>query len=432
MKIKETKNISITKNRKINVMIILKGIGTSSYIGVGAVKKVETHEDLMGIRDGEIVVVSRASRDMLSHLKKAGGVVTDYGGITSHVAIVLREMAVPCIVGTGKGTDVLENGMVVTLDGKTGNIYRGFMEREEEREIFEIYNPSTSIKVNLNVPEIAEKVAPFADGVGSIRIENMVVRTGKHPLMLLNEEKLTDVIVEGLKKIVDAFYPKPVWFRTFDIPTDELKRLEGGDVEPDERNPLLGIRGIHKDLKNMDILKAEFMAIKKLLDEGYTNLGVKIPFLRDISEYTLSKQVMREVGLRPHKDLDFGASIETPSAVFTFDELVREGLDFVTLGMSDLTMCAVAADRRGVKVAKHFNLMHPGVLKMVELVIKKCNEYGIESCICGHAASDEKIVRKLVEFGIDSISTNPDQILKIRRVVYNAENGRIMKGFGGI
>lgn len=432
MKIKETKNISITKNRKINVMIILKGVGTSSYIGVGAVKKVETHEDLMDVHGGEIVVVSRASRDMLSHLKKAGGVVTDYGGITSHVAIVLREMAVPCIVGTGRGTDVLEDGMLITVDGKTGNIYRGFMEREKEKEFFEIYNPSTSIKVNLNVPEIAEKVAPFADGVGSIRIENMVLRTGKHPLTLLNDGRLTDVIVEGLKKIADAFYPKPVWFRTFDIPTDELKRLEGGDVEPDERNPLLGIRGIHKDLKNIEILKAEFQAIKKLLDEGYNNLGVKIPFLRDVSEYTRSKQVMQEVGLCPHKDLDFGASIETPSAVFTFDELVREGLDFVTLGMSDLTMCALAVDRRGVKVAKHFNLMHPGVLKMVELVIRKCNEKGIESCICGHAASDEKIVRKLIEFGISSISTNPDQILKIRRTVYNAENGRIMRGFGGI
>jgi pyruvate, water dikinase len=411
-------------------MIILKGIGTSPYIGVGEVKKVECYEDLMDLTGGEIVVVSRASRDMLSHLKKAGAVVTDYGGITSHVAIVLREMQVPCVVGTGIGTEVLKEGMLVTVEGRTGNIYLGFMEREEEKEFFEVYNPSTRIKVNLNIPEIAKKVAPFADGVGSIRIENMIVRTGKHPLTLLNEGKLTEVIVKGLKTIVDAFYPKPVWFRTFDIPTDELKRLKGGNIEPYESNPLLGIRGIHKDLRNEDILKAEFLAIKILLDEGYYNLGVKIPFVRDISEYIMSKNIMKDVGLHPHRDLDLGASIETPSAVCSFDEFVKEGLDFITLGMSDLTMCALAVDRRGVKVAKHFNLMHPAVLNMVEHVIRKCNENGIESCICGHAASDHRIVRKLVKFGISSISTNPDQILRIRKTVYNVENGIIMNGFG--
>ena len=172
------------------------------------------------------------------------------------------------------------------------------------------------------------------------------------------------------------------------------------------------------------------MAIKNLLDEGYYNIGVKIPFVRDISEYILSKRVMKEVGLRPHKDLDVGVSIETPSAVCTFDEFLNENIDFITLGMSDLTMCALAVDRRGVKVAKHFNLMHPAVLNMVEHVIRKCNENGIESCICGHAASDHRIVRKLVEFGISSISTNPDQILKIRKTVYNVENGIIMNGFG--
>lgn len=411
-------------------MIILKGIGTSSYIGVGKVKKVENLDNLLDLKGGEIVVISRASRDMLFHLQKAGGVITDYGGITSHVAIVLREMKVPCVVGTEKGTEILEDDMVVTVDGKTGNIYLGFIELEEENEFVEIYNPSTSIKVNLNVPEIAEKLAPFADGVGSIRIENIITRTGKHPHILLKEGILTDVIVDGVKKIVDPFYPKPVWFRTFDIPTDELKHLKGGEIEADEPNPLLGLRAIHKDLKNVNILKAEFEAIKVLLEEGYDNVGIKIPFLRDISEYTRSKKIMREVGLRPHKDVDFGASIETPSTVFTFDKFIEAGLDFVTIGMSDLAMCTLAMDRRGVKVAKNFNLMHPAVMGMVKMVIEKCNQEGIESCICGYAASDPKIVKKLVEMGISSISTNPDQILKMRRMVYNTENAIIMKGFG--
>ncbi|HOI39555.1 MAG TPA: PEP-utilizing enzyme [Methanobacterium sp.] len=410
-------------------MIIVRGIGTGSYVGVGHVKKIKNDEDLLNLKGGEIVVVSTASRDMVSYLHRAGGVVTDYGGLTSHVAIVLREMKVPCVVGTGNGTEKLKEGTIVTVDGKTGNIYQGFMEREDKHVSSGVYYPATRIKVNLNVPEIAWKVAPLADGVGSIRIENSIIRTGKHPKTLLEEGKLSRVITESVKIIADAFHPKPVWFRTFDIPTDELKRLDGGNIEPDEGNPLLGLRGIHKDLHNPEVLKAEFEAVSQLLDDGYDNLGVKIPLVRDISEYIEAKNIMRQVGIRPHRDLPVGASIETPSVVFTLDDFIAEGVDFVTLGMSDMAMSSLAVDRRGVKVAKLFNLTHPAVLMMMEGVIKKCNQQGVESCICGHAGSDPAIVRWLVGKGISSISTNPDQILKIRKVVDIAEKTIIQKAF---
>ena len=410
-------------------MKLLKGIGTSSYVGVGKVRKIETDRDISQIKDGEIVVVSKASRDMLQHLQKAGGVITDYGGITSHVAIVLREMRVPCIVGTTNATEVLENEMIVTVDGKTGNVYGGFMETGGEEELFDIYNPATKIKVNLNVPEIAKSAALYSDGVGSIRIENMVVRTLKHPYKLSEDGELVDVIAGGVRKIADAFYPKPVWFRTFDIPTDELKRLRGGEEEPYEKNPLLGLRGIQKDLNRSYILMDEFQAIKYLLDEGYDNIGLKIPFVRDISEYVLSKEILKDVKLRPHKDIDVGVSVETPSVVFTFDEFLKEGIDFMSLGMSDMAMCALAVDRRGVKVAKIFDIMHPAVLKMVKMVISKCNNQGIESSVSGHAGGDPEIVEKLIEFGISSISTNPDQVLKIRKTVYKVENEIIKREF---
>ncbi len=408
-------------------MILIKGIGTNPYIGVGKIVKIETLEDLRGLKGGEIVVVSKASRDMLSHLQKAGGVITDFGGITSHVAIVLREFGVPCVVGTGKATLVLNEGEIVTVDGKTGNIYQGFIELEEEQEFLEIYNPSTRIKVNLNVPEIAGRVAPFADGVGSLRIENIIIRTGKHPQLLLDEGKLADVLTDGVRVIVDAFYPKSVFFRTFDIPTDELKHLEGGNIEPDEKNPLLGSRGIQKDLKNPPILEAQFEAVRTLLDEGYKNLALKIPYVRDISEYTASKRILKKCGIEPHKDLRVGISVETPSVVLTFDQFLQEGLDFITLGMSDLTMCSLAVDRRGVKVAQHFQLTHPAVMAMVKMVIQMCNQADIESCITGYAASDPRIVRNLVHWGISSISTNPDQILKMREIVDNAENEVILR-----
>ncbi len=409
-------------------MIILKGIGTSPYIGVGKVKKLKDTSDLKDLK-GKIVVVSRASRDMLSHLQYAAGVVTDYGGITSHVAIVLREMKVPCIVGTEIATYVLEDEMLVTVDGKIGNIYEGFIEIEDNTDLFEVYNPSTPVMVNLNVPELAEKVVSYADGVGSIRIENMVIHRGKHPQKLLEEGRLTDIITEEVRKIVEPFHPKPVWFRTFDIPTDELKRLNGGNIEPEEDNPLLGFRGISKDINNIEILKSEFKAVRNLLDEGYDNLAVKIPFVRDVSEYVSAKKIMKEVGIIPHRDLEVGASIETPSAVLTLPEFIEAGIDFASIGMSDLTMCALAVDRRGVRVAKHFNLMHPAVFKLVKMIIDQCNERGIESCICGHAASDPKIVERLINYGISAISTNPDQVLKMRKFVCRTEKEIVLRKF---
>ncbi len=410
-------------------MILIRGIGTNPYIGVGKVKKIETVEDLLKLDGGEIVVVSKASRDMISHLQKAGGVITDYGGITSHVAIVLREFGIPCVVGTDNATLVLEEDEIVTIDGKTGNIYQGFMELEKEKEFLEIFNPATRMKVNLNVPEIARRVAPYADGVGSLRIENMIIRTGKHPQVLLDEGKLTEVLTDGVREIVDAFYPKSVFFRTFDIPTDELKHLQGGEIEPFEHNPLLGSRGITKDLNNLPILEAQFNAVKNLLDEGYSNLALKIPYVRDISQYVASKKILKKCGVRPHRDLKVGVSVETPSVVFTFDEFLKEGLDFITIGMSDLTMCSLAVDRRGVKVSQHFQITHPAVTAMVKMVIDQCNQADIESCITGYAASDPKIVRNLVHWGISSISTNPDQILNMRKLVNVAENELLLRNF---
>lgn len=410
-------------------MILIKGIGTNPHVAVGKVKKIVTIQDLLKLDGGEIVVVSRASRDMLSYLQKAGGVITDYGGITSHVAIVLREFGVPCVVGTGKATLVLDDDEIVTMDSKTGNIYQGFMELEEEEDMVEVHNPSTRIKVNLNVPEIAGRVAPFADGVGSLRIENIIIRTGKHPQVLLDEGDLTRVLTDGVRVIADAFYPKPVFLRTFDIPTDELRHLEGGNLEPFENNPLLGSRGIIKDLNNPPILEAQFEAVKNLLDEGYHNLELKIPYVRDISEYTKSLKILKKCGVTPHRDLKVGISVETPSVVLTFDEFLRCGLDFVTIGMSDLTMCSLAVDRRGVKVSKHFQVTHPAVMTMVQMVIDQCNRAGIESCITGYAASDPLIVRQLVHRGISSVSTNPDQILKMRKFVASVEKEMLLKSF---
>lgn len=412
-------------------MELIRGIGASPYIRSGRVKKIESFKDMESVEGGEIIVTARVSRDMLPKLKRVGAVVTDYGGLTSHVAITLRELKIPCVVGTEKATEILEDDMVVTVDGKTGNIYEGVMEWEEIIEELPLEETSTTLMTNLNIPSIADRIADYADGIGSVRIEHMVIETGKHPYRLLEEGMLTDVLKKGLEFVLESFYPKPVWFRTFDIPTDELRNLQGGDVEPEEPNPLLGFRGIYKDLRDLEVLKAEFMAIKELIDDGYSNLGLKFPFVRDENEYLSAKRILKECGLRPHHDLEVGLSVETPSAALQIREFIGYGLDFVSIGMSDLAMCTLAVDRRGVKVAKLFDLTHPALLGLVDNVIRECSRAGIKTCVAGYAATDYNIVEKLIRMGVDGISTNPDQLLKMRVFITRIEKSILLETLRG-
>jgi len=408
-------------------MELIKGIGASPYIRSGRVKKIESFKDMMSIEGGEIIVTDRVSRDMLPQLKRVGAVVTDYGGLTSHVAITLRELKIPCVVGTEKATEILEEDMVVTVDGKTGNIYEGVMEWEEIIEELPLEETATMLMTNLNLPSIADRIAPYADGIGSVRIEHMVIETGKHPYRLLEEGRLTDVLKKGLEFIVESFYPKPVWFRTFDIPTDELRNLQGGSVEPNEPNPLLGFRGIYKDLRDLEVLKAEFKAIREIIDDGYSNIGLKFPFVRDESEYVAAKKILEDCDLKAHRDLEVGLSVETPSAALQIEEFIDYGVDFVSIGMSDLTMCSLAVDRRGVKVAKLFDLTHPAPIGLVNNVIRICSNNGVKTCVAGYAATDYRIVEKLIKMGVDGISTNPDQLLKMRVFIARIEKSIIIE-----
>ncbi|MDI6841678.1 MAG: PEP-utilizing enzyme [Methanothermobacter wolfeii] len=407
-------------------MHILRGVGASAKRHSGRVRIIRNLQDASSLEWGEVAVLKKIARDMLPEIKRAGAVVADYGGLTSHAAITLRELGIPCVLGTEVATEVLREGMIVTVDGKTGNIYRGVMDWVPADESVSLHETATRVMVNLNFPWLAEKVSEFADGVGSVRIENMVIETGKHPYLLLREKRLTSVLESGLEEILDAFHPKPVVFRTFDIPRDELRNLEG-DFEVSERNPFLGMRAITRDLRDVEVLRAEFEAVRNLLDAGYSNLELKFPFLRDLDEYRMAVSVLEEVGVEAHRDLRVGASVETPSIALQVDELLAEGVDFVSLGMSDLTMCSLVADRRSTRVAGIFDLSHPAVLKLVRGVVDACHGAGVEVYAAGYAATSYMLVGRLIEMGVDGISTSPDKILKMKSFAARVERSLILR-----
>ncbi|WP_456434908.1 phosphoenolpyruvate synthase [Methanopyrus sp.] len=420
--------------------ILVRGLGASPGIGTGEVKIVMDVDDIDKMEEGDVLVTKMTTPDMVPAMRKASAIVTDEGGITCHAAIVSRELGIPCVVGTGNATEVLEEGQVVTVDGERGVVYEGDVrkvlraeEEEEEREEKEIVveRPAaepvtaTEIKVNVSMPEAAERAAKTgADGVGLLRIEHMILGVGVHPRKLIEEgerEKLVQVLMDGIRKVADAFYPKPVWVRTLDAPTDEFRELEGGEREPEEANPMLGWRGIRRDLEERETLECQFEAIRRLHHEGYDNIGVMIPLVQHPEELRRAKRIAKEAGLKPHRKVEFGMMVETPAAAVLIDEFIEVGLDFVSLGTNDLTQYALAVDRNNDKVAYLYDEKHPAVLRLIKHVINECKEAGVKTSICGQAGSDPKMAEILVKAGINSISANIDAVPQIRRIVARVE-----------
>jgi len=411
-----------------NREILVKGLGAAPGIGTGRAKVIMSLKELDKVKEGNILVTSMTNPDMVPAMRRASAIVTDEGGMTCHAAIVSRELGIPCVVGTGDASKKLGDNIEITVDGHRGMVYKGIAEKEEREEAPQVAQPkvitATEVKANISIPEVAPRVAPLADGVGLLRVEHMILGIGQHPIKFIKdgeEEKLVGKIASGVRKVASAFYPKPVWYRSLDAPTDEFRSLRGGEDEPQEHNPMMGWRGIRRGISQPELLKAEFKAIKRLVEEGFRNIGVMIPLVQHPDELRRAKEIALEAGLRPHKDVKFGIMIEIPAAALIVEEFIKEGIDFVSFGTNDLTQYTLAVDRNNERVASLYSEKHPAVLKLIEGVIKTCRKKGIESSICGQAGSDPEVAKLLVEYGISSISANPDAVQTIREMVGSTE-----------
>ena len=416
--------------------VLVRGLGASPGMASGTVKIILDIDELDKIKDGDIMVTTMTTPDMVPAMRRASGIVTDEGGVTCHASIISRELGIPCVVGTGDATTVLEENSGVTLDGKKGLVFEGISQTKEEATVVAGTVEAapiitvTEVKANVSMPEAAEKAAATgADGVGLLRTEHLMLTSGVHPGKFIadgREDELIDTIADNVQIVADAFYPKPVWYRTLDAPTDEFITLEGGENEPREHNPMLGWRGIRRELDQPEILKCEFKAIKKLHEKGYTNIGIMIPLSQSPEELKQAKALCSEVGFEPHKDVDFGMMVEIPAAAIMIDEYIKVGIDFVSLGTNDLTQYTLAVDRNNEFVAKHYTEEHPAVRKLIERTIRKCAEAGVKCSICGQAGSVPHIVEKLVGYGISSVSSNTDAIADVRKTVARAEQKIIL------
>ncbi|WP_440769843.1 phosphoenolpyruvate synthase [Natronorubrum sp. DTA28] len=413
--------------------VIVDGLGSSPGTVSGAAQIVLKLDDLDKVKEGDIIVTEMTMPDMVPAMKRASGIITDEGGMTSHAAIVSRELGVPAIVGTTNATTVLEDGQLVTLDGDKGAVLEGQkVEPDEETEPVEEVRPqspvkpmtATEVKVNVSIPEAAERAAATgADGVGLLRTEHMILSLNQTPAKYIEEngeDAYITELVEGIRGVADEFYPRPVRVRTLDAPTDEFRQLEGGENEPKEHNPMLGYRGIRRSLDRPDVFAHELEAFRRLFEMGYDNVEIMFPLVNDAEDIYQAKQQMEEAGI-DHKKRKWGAMIETPASALSIEGMAEAGIDFASFGTNDLTQYTLAVDRNNEHVADRFDELHPSILKLIGTVIETCREHDVETSICGQAGSKPEMVQFLVDEGVSSISANIDAVRDVQHEVKRTE-----------
>ncbi|MFA5174344.1 MAG: phosphoenolpyruvate synthase [Candidatus Pacearchaeota archaeon] len=423
-----TLKTNVKKTGELSGNILLNGLGASPGIGVGIVKIIKGMEDLSKIKKGDVLVTEMTDPDMVVSMQKSTAIVTDEGGMTSHAAIVSREMGIPAIVGTGNATSVLKDGMKVTVDGTHGKVYEGQVAETSVIEIEPIVEThKIKLKLIVDLPEFAERAAKSGiDSVGLLRLEGIIASSNKHPLLYEKENTLedyTELLRNGIEKISRPF--KSVWIRSSDVRTDEFSGLKGSPER--EINPMLGLHGIRFSLKHPKIFEAELNAIKKVAEEHPNkNFGVMFPQVISIEEVLESKKIFNAIA---SENMDFGVMVETPAAVQVIEDLAKE-VSFISFGTNDLTQFTLAVDRGDDNVQHLYNEMHPAVIAQIEKVIKACRGK-VQTSICGQAGSNPEMVEKLFRFGIDSISVNADAAKSISELIKSMEDKGIKHGAEG-
>ncbi len=430
----ENNEISIVQTRPITTMenriseggqkeikgdVVLNGLAASPGVASGKIKIVDNLEDLSKISKGDVLVTKMTNPDMVVTMQKSSAIVTDEGGLTAHAAIVSREMGIPCIVGTGNATTKLKENEVITVDGNTGNIFKGKTAETKKKQVESVKTDTkTKIKVIVDLPSFAERAAKSGiKKVGLTRIEGIIAESEKHPQYFLKKDKTKDyenIIYKGVNDIAEHF--EELWVRTSDVRSDEFKNLEGAP-KTNEANPMLGFHGIRYSLNNPKIFEAELNALKRISNNGKT-IGILLPQVISVKEVQETKKRLKEIGF---EDAKLGIMIETPASVQIIKDLVQEGIDFISFGTNDLTQYILAVDRGNERVQNLYNEMHPAILYQLGFVIRVCKRAGVETSICGQAGSKKEMVKFLVEKGIDSISVNADVAQEISEYVKKIE-----------
>jgi pyruvate,water dikinase len=422
---------------------LIRGLGASPGRGSGEVRVLTSPTQDNGFESGDVLVAEMTTPDWVPLMKKASAIVTDGGGVTCHAAIVSREMGLPCVVGTRNATKVLKDKLLVTVDGTHGIVYEGKLKEKnksaEEVAMAVMPRPAplvtaTKLYVNLAMPYEAERIAKEdVDGVGLLRAEFMVIDAcdGVHPRQLMEDGKshqFIDSMVRNLRIFTRAFYPRPVIYRAIDFRTNEFRNLRGGDkFEPVEQNPMIGFRGCYRYVINPDLFELELKVLAKVREQD-KNLHLMIPFVRTLWEFKKCKQLIDKSELADDREMELWVMAEVPSVVYWLEDYVKAGISGVSIGSNDLTQLVLGVDRDSEVCAPLYDERDKAVLDAIRQIIGTCRRMGITCSICGQAPSNyPDFAEKLVDWGITSVSVNPDVINITRHNVAAAEQRMVLK-----
>lgn len=438
--------------------VLIKGKSVGEKIAAGKAYIISDASQLNRFKKGGILVSDTTTPDWEPIMKTASAIITNRGGRTCHAAIVSRELGIPAVVGTREATEKIRDKQEVTVncaEGDEGKVYDKILPFHVERILLKnIKRPKTEIMMNLGNPEMAFSLSMIPnDGIGLARMEFIISSWIKiHPMALIHPEKITDLsikeeiedltfgykdkkmyfvdkLAEGVGTIAAAFYPKPVIVRMSDFKSNEYASLIGGKYfEPQESNPMIGFRGASRyyDEKYREGFALECQAMKKVRGEmGLVNMKLMIPFCRRIEEGKRVIQEMEKNGLKRGKNgLEIYVMCEIPNNIILIDEFSKI-FDGFSIGSNDLTQLVLGVDRDSALVARDFDERDPGVMQMVAMAIRGAKRNSRHIGICGQAPSDyPEFAQFLVREGIDSISLNPDSVMKTTLKIIEAEKNK--------
>ncbi|MBE9177426.1 phosphoenolpyruvate synthase [Oculatella sp. LEGE 06141] len=441
----------------LSAPVVLNGLAASTGQMVSSAWVVTDPEQLtLPPPDRIILVAANITPDWLVWIERVAGIVTEQGGMTCHGAIVAREMGIPAVVGVANATRLLHSGDLVFVNGDRGLVYRleneaalATMVQQEAHASrtrsaapkAPLFDPALAeppqarsrtmqLLINLSQPNGISQAAQLpVDGIGLLRAELMMLTAleQKHPsLWLADAPRLIDRIASQIIQFVDAFAPRPVYYRSLDLRSHEFRLLKGSNVEP-ETNPMLGLHGTFSYVVNPALFEIELAALRQVQQSGYTNLHLILPFVRTVEEFSFCRRRVMQAGLAQIPEFQLWIMAEVPSVLFLLPDYVKAGVQGIAIGTNDLTHLLLAIDRDQYQIASAFDQRHPAVMRAIQQLIQTANEQGIPCSVCGQIPSQyPETIERMVQWGATAVSVNPDAVDAAHEAIARAERERFL------
>jgi pyruvate, water dikinase len=391
---------------------------------------------------GIVLVTQTLSPDWLLYLKHIVGVVAEQGGMTSHAAIVAREMGIPAVLGVSGATRLILSGDAVRVDGDRGEVHPVNADTLAASYLMPVVldcpvdrpanspanspaDRSTQLLLTLSQPESIASAAqlPVA-GVGLLRSELMLMEAldRQHPKLWLKQgrqQELVDRIAQRILPFAEAFHPRPVFYRTLDLRTHEFSTLAGR--EPIDRYPMLGIRGTFSYQRNPAQFEVELLALRQVQQAGYSNVNLLLPFVRTVEEFSFCRRQVEQAGLTENPDFQLWIMAEVPSVLLLLPDYVAAGVQGIAIGSNDLTQLMLGVDREHSDLAIAFDQQHPVMMRAFQQLITGARQAGIPCTLCGQAPGQHPdMIAALVNWGITGISVSPGDVDVVQRAIDRA------------